>query len=222
MSARRRLLIVGAGGFAREALEAARAAAAAGTTDAEPFGFLDDDVRLQGGEIAGLRVLGPVAAVHDHPETCVVVCIGRPTAYTVRADVVARMGLDRDRMATIVHPTASIGSTCSLGVGSVVLANTVMTADVVLGEHVALMPQVVLTHDVVVEDYVTMASCVRLGGGVRVGTGAYLGSGVGVREFCRIGSRSMIGMNSLVTKDVPPERLWFGHPARDVRRAPLP
>jgi acetyltransferase-like isoleucine patch superfamily enzyme len=29
-------------------------------------------------------------------------------------------------------------------------------------------------------------------------------------------------MGSVVTRDVPPERLWFGNPARDVSRAPLP
>jgi serine acetyltransferase len=43
-----------------------------------------------------------------------------------------------------------------------------------------------------------------------------------VREGCHIGPWSLVGMGSVVTTDVPEERVWFGSPARDVRRAPLP
>jgi acetyltransferase-like isoleucine patch superfamily enzyme len=104
----------------------------------------------------------------------------------------------------------------------VLLAHVALTADVVVGPHVAVMPQVVLTHDVRVDEFATLASGVRLGGGVRVGAGAYVASSVSVREGCRIGRWAMVGMGSLVTRDVPDERLWYGSPARDVRRAPLP
>jgi acetyltransferase-like isoleucine patch superfamily enzyme len=97
-----------------------------------------------------------------------------------------------------------------------------MTADVMVGHHVAVMPQVVLPHDVRVDDYATLASGVRLGGGVHIGEGSYVASGVCVREGCHVGAWSMVGMASTVIRDVPDERLWFGSPAKDVRRAPLP
>jgi acetyltransferase-like isoleucine patch superfamily enzyme len=32
----------------------------------------------------------------------------------------------------------------------------------------------------------------------------------------------MVGMGSVVTRDVPSERMWWGTPARDIDRAPLP
>jgi sugar O-acyltransferase (sialic acid O-acetyltransferase NeuD family) len=215
------LLIIGAGGFARETADAVRAARAAGGPF-ELLGFLDDDPALHGRHVAGTPVLGPVGAVADHPDAAVVVCVGRPDAYTVRRAVVGRLGLSVDRYATVVHPTVSVGSTCRIGAGSVVLAQVALTADVAVGQHVAVMPQVVLTHDVRVDDFATLASGVRLGGGVHVGSGAYVASGVSVREGCRIGPWAIVGMGSIVTKDVPPERLWFGSPARDIRRAPLP
>ena len=217
----RPLLIVGAGGFARETADAVRAVQAADGS-LELAGFLDDDPALHGRAVAGAPVLGPIDAVADHPAAAVVVCVGRPDAYATRRDLVTRLGLPVDRFATVVHPSSSIGSTCSIGPGSVVLAQVALTADVVVGEHVAVMPQVVLTHDVRVGDFATLASGVRLGGGVRVGTGAYLASGVCVREGRTIGSWAMVGMSSTVTRDVPAERLWFGSPARDVRRAPVP
>jgi len=217
----RPLLIIGAGGFARETADAVRAVAAAGG-GYELAGFLDDDPVLRGAAIAGSEVLGPVDAITDHPDAAVVVCVGRPGAYTARRAIVSRLSLPAERYATIVHPSCSIGSTCAVGVGSVLLAQVALTADVTVGDHVAVMPQVVLTHDVHIDDFATLASGVRLGGGVHVGTGAYVASGVSVREGLRIGPWAMVGMGSLVTRDVPAERLWFGSPARDVRRAPLP
>ncbi|KRE43943.1 acetyltransferase [Knoellia sp. Soil729] len=217
----RPVVIIGAGGFARETAETVHALHARDGS-VELRGFLDDDPTLHGRTLVGGTVLGGVDQLAAHPDAAVVVAVGRPDDYTTRRDIVSRLGLEPDRWATLVHPDSSVGSSCRLGPGTVVLAHVVLTADVVVGAHVAVMPQVVFTHDVEVGDHATLASGVRLGGGVQVGTGAYVSSGVCVREGCRIGEWAMVGMGSTVTRDVPDERLWFGTPARDVRRAPLP
>jgi sugar O-acyltransferase (sialic acid O-acetyltransferase NeuD family) len=218
---RRQVVIIGAGGFAREAAETVRAISSQDGS-VELLGFLDDDPALQGRELAGTAVLGKVEDLADHPGAGVVIAVGRPDAYTTRRAIAVRLRLDLERYVTLVHPSASIGASCSIGSGTVVLAHVAMTADASVGHHVAVMPQVVLPHDVRVDDYATLASGVRLGGGVHVGEGAYVASGACVREGCHVGSWSMVGMGSTVIRDVPDERLWFGSPARDVRRAPLP
>jgi sugar O-acyltransferase (sialic acid O-acetyltransferase NeuD family) len=217
----RELLLVGAGGLAREAAEAVRAANGVQPTW-DLLGFLDDDPAKHGTLIGGLPVIGPVEAVAEHPNAKVLLCPGRPDNYITRRLVAERLGLDDERYATVVHPTATVGTTCVLGTGSVLLAHVDLTADVVVGRHVVVMPQVVLTHDVRVADFVTMASGVRLGGRCRVHQGAYLGSSACLREGITVGEWAMIGMGAVVTRDVPPARMWFGVPARDVSRAPVP
>ena len=82
------------------------------------------------------------------------------------------------------------------------------------------MPQVVLTHDTRVNDWATITSGVRLGGGCRIGEGAYIGAGACLREGVSVGDWAMVGMGSIVTRDVPPKRLWYGTPARDAAAAP--
>lgn len=97
-----------------------------------------------------------------------------------------------------------------------------LTTAVSIARHVVVMPQVVLTHDVRVDDFATIASGVRLGGACHVGRGAYNSSGAALREGVAIRQWAMVGMGSVVTRDVPAERLWYGIPARDVSRVPLP
>jgi sugar O-acyltransferase (sialic acid O-acetyltransferase NeuD family) len=214
------LLLIGAGGLAREAAEAVRATNAVRPTW-DLLGFVDDDPAKQGRPIADVPVLGPLAAVHEHPGAQLLLCPGRPDNYTVRRFLADRLGVDDERYATVVHPTATVGSTCKLGAGSVLLAHADLTADVVVGRHVVLMPQVVLTHDVRVDDFATLASGVRLGGNCHIGQGAYVGSGACLREGITVGHSAMVGMGSVVTRHVPAERMWFGVPARDVAPAPL-
>ena len=210
------LLIAGSGGFARET-----AAAVAAVNEVRPTwrlrGLLDDDPARYGRERGGLPVLGPLSTVDDLPDAAVVVCIGNPRDYGVRARVVDRLGLPVARYATVVHPSVALGSGCLIGPGTVILAQTVLTADVTVGAHVAVMPQVVLTHDTVVEDFVTIGSGVRLGGGARVSEGAYLGAGSLVRETLTIGSGSLLGMGAVALCDVPADEVWVGNPARRLR-----
>jgi sugar O-acyltransferase (sialic acid O-acetyltransferase NeuD family) len=217
----RELLLVGASGFARETAEAVCAINAAAPTW-DLLGFLDDSPDRQGTVVGGLPVLGPIEAAHERPDAALVICTGRPDNYVSRRQIAERLGFGDERYATVIHPTASVGRTCQVGAGSVLLAHVDLTADVAVGRHVAVMPQVVLTHDSRVGDWATLATGVRVGGGCRVAEGAYIGSGACVREGVTIGARAMIGMGSVVVSDVPEGRLWFGSPARDRGPAPLP
>ena len=221
MSDVRELLLMGAGGFARETAEAVRAVNAAKPTW-RLLGFLDDDPGRHGNVVGGVPIIGSSAAVHDHPAASIVICTGRPDDYVSRRLIAERLELDDERYATVLHPTATIGESCRVGAGSVLLAHVDLTADVVVGRHVAVMPQVVLTHDTRIGDWATVASGVRVGGGCRISQGAYIGSGACLREGLTVGEWAMVGMGSVLTRDVPAERLWFGAPARDVSRAPLP
>ncbi|MGP2439514.1 acetyltransferase [Streptomyces sp. JW3] len=211
------LVIVGAGGFARETAQAVR------TTGAfELLGHLDDDPALHGTEVDGVPVLGDCDRARELPGARFVICVGNTRDYAARARLVRRLGLPDERYATVVHPTASVSATSTVGPGSVLLAHCVLTAAVRVGAHVAVMPHTVLTHDDVVADFATLAAGVRLGGSVRLGRGAYVASGALVREGTTVGAWSLVGMGSAVLGDVPPGEVWVGSPARRLRAAPAP
>ncbi len=210
------LVIVGAGGFARETAELVRAIDRARPTW-ELLGFLDDDESMLGRRLVGLDVLGTSSWLDRHPEVRVVVCLGSPATVGLRRRVVERLDLHDDRYATLVHPAAVVADSVAVGGGTVIHASTVCTADIDIGRHVEMMPGVVLTHDDVVGDGATLGAGARLAGGVSVGEDAYIGAGASVRENLTVGRGALVGMGSIVTRSVPDFEVWAGSPARPLR-----
>ncbi len=212
------LILIGAGGFARETIELVRAINREAPAW-ELVGLLDDDPELHGAELLGVPVLGPCASAERHREASFVACVASPGDPLRRLRLVARLGLRLERFATLIHPRATVAESATIGPGSVIHANCVLTADVELGWHVAMMPAVVLTHDDEVEDGVTFGAGARVAGNVKIEAGAYIGSGALLREHLSVGSGAVVGMGAVLTKHVPAGETWYGAPARP---APVP
>jgi UDP-N-acetylglucosamine acyltransferase len=83
-----------------------------------------------------------------------------------------------------------------------------------VGSDCFVMNKVYIGHDGDIGDGVTMASSVTLGGHVSVGDNANLGLGAVVHQRRVVGPGVMLGMGSVVTRDVPPFAKAFGNPAR--------
>jgi sugar O-acyltransferase (sialic acid O-acetyltransferase NeuD family) len=215
------LVVVGAGGFGRETVEAIRALNTCGASW-RVLGYLDDNPALRGKHIDGTPVIGGLTEAENLADASFVVCTGRPDNYASRPVIVDRLGLSPDRYATIVHPAATVSSSSRIGPGSVLLASVVLSAAGTIGAHVAIMPNVTITHDDVIEDFATIASGACLGGHVRIGQGAYVGSGALIREDLSVGRRAMVGMGSVVLADVPAGQVWIGMPARYLRNVDTP
>jgi sugar O-acyltransferase (sialic acid O-acetyltransferase NeuD family) len=211
------LILVAAGGLAREAAAAARAAG-------HPLrGFLDDAPARRGAAVDGLPVLGGTAdaagLLAGRPADRLVLCPGAGRARRALAGALSAAGIGDERYGTVVHPTASVAPSCQLGTGSILLAGVVLTASVTIGRHVAVMPNAVFTHDDVLADFVTVCAGATLAGSVRVAEGAYLGAGCLIREGRAVGAGATVGMGAVVLTDVPAGEVWAGNPARRLRAA---
>lgn len=210
------LILVGAGGLAREV--------AAAVEDASRYrilGIVDDDVSLHDTTVAGLPVLGGIDQVYWDHSSYLVICVGRGQARRQIVEQLSAHDVGLCQYATIVHPSVQIPSSCFVGVGSILLAQVALTADVHIGRHVVAMPNVTLTHDDVVDDFATLCAGVSLAGAVTVGQGAYLGANATVRQHLRVGNDSTLGMGASLLTDLPNGETWAGVPARRLDRAPM-
>ena len=86
--------------------------------------------------------------------------------------------------------------------------------DTEIGDNNFIMDNVHISHDNKLGNNVTLAPNVVLGGHTVVHDGATVGIASSTHQFSTVGAYSMIGMNSTITKDVPPFTMVFGNPAK--------
>jgi len=209
------LIIVGAGGFSRQIAELVEDLNA---EDAKwnLLGFLDDNPRIHGTKIFGYPVLGPVESAAAHSSARFIVGIANHRNPLVRSPIVERLGLQPERFATLVHPSARISHRARAGRGTAVMENVVVSHNVVIGDHVLISPGCVLGHDAVVGDFATFAAQVGVSGSVYIGKGAYLGGHSVVLQELRIGEGALVGIGAVVFSSVPAGVTVFGNPARKL------
>jgi sugar O-acyltransferase (sialic acid O-acetyltransferase NeuD family) len=170
-------------------------------------GYLSHNGRQVGDTLNGYPVLGGPDGIGDLPE--VVFSLG--FVWPRPANVA------RERLVTLVDPTCFVSRTATVGAGCVLYPGCFVGANARIGDGVFCLSGVAINHDDVVEDNVSFASGATLAGQVRVEADCYLGQSCTVRQGLRVGRRAFIGMGAVVVKDVPPEAVMAGNPARKLR-----
>jgi len=213
---KKKLLIIGAGGFGREVLEYAKDIKKAGHSDWEIAGFLDDNLSALDGYSYEHKVIGTVRDQKISGEYVYICAIGDPKT---KLDISRRFLKEGADFINIIHPTAYVAGNCKMGAGVVLCPNTTVTTDVTLGNFVAVDVNSICSHDVTVGDGCTISHFCDLTGFTALGEGVFLGSGVSVIPGVRLGDYVVIGAGSVVLSDVKAGELAYGVPAKVVKRS---
>ncbi|GAJ06670.1 unnamed protein product, partial [marine sediment metagenome] len=174
----------------------------------ECVGFLDDNKDKWGKNFGGIKVLGSLESAVEYPTSYFVNGIGSSLNYTKKESIILKTGLAKERFENIVHPTASVSKMAKISHGNVLLQNVTITSNVKIGLHVIILPNTVISHEDSIGDYTCIAGGVCISGGVTIGKSCYLGTNCSIKENVRIGDYSMIGMGSVVLRDVPENSVY--------------
>lgn len=205
MRDRSRLLILGASGHGRVVADIASR-----LNRYEQIAFLDDDE----GKTSALDhpVLGTVATVDRYLEEFdVFVAVGD---NQVRQRLQLGLQARSASLATLVHPSAVLGSQVSLGAGTAVMAGAVINCGSVVGRGCIINTSASLDHDNVLEDFVHISPGAHLAGTVHVGEGTWIGIGACVINNLRLAGGCRIGAGAVVISDIVERGTYVGIPAR--------
>jgi sugar O-acyltransferase (sialic acid O-acetyltransferase NeuD family) len=181
--------------------------------------FIDDDANRQGGMEWGIPVLGR-EALSRYPDARVLAVPGSPASYRTRRRLIESLGVDANRYAQVIHPSAQISPRATLGRNLLIMAGVVVTGNASVGDHVCVLPNSVIQHDARVDDGALIGANVTIAGGVQVSESCYIASGSTLMNGLRIGARSLVGLGSTVIRDVAPDTTVAGNPARTLPSLP--
>ena len=209
------VVILGAGGFAREVLDILMARNAI-SSQYEILGFIDENADRWGRVLNGYPVLGGFEwfGTRDRAQIRAICGIGNPAVRRKLVQKALALGL---RFCTVVHPTAVLTPFVELGEGVVVTAGCIFTNQIKVGNHVHVNLDCTIGHDVIVEDFCTVAPGVHVSGNVHIKTGCDIGTGAVIIQGITIGEWSIVGAGAVVTKDIPANTTAVGVPAKVIK-----
>ncbi|MHC4186856.1 MAG: acetyltransferase [Planctomycetota bacterium] len=164
-------------------------------------------------KLAGLNVYW-IEDLDRFAESHKAVCCLATTQRSRFIEQVMRYNIE---FATIIHPSADVMSSTSIGCGSVVGPGVVISSNTKIGEHVRINRGVTIGHDTVIGDFVTVQPGVNIAGKCIIGDKCYIGMGSNIIDDLRIGSGCLVGAGSLVLKDLKERVMAFGVPAKVVK-----
>lgn len=194
------IVIIGAGGHGRVVADAARAC---GYTRVL---FLDD------AEDCAVELSGRTDDYKKFIGACdFFVAIGNAA---IRERITRALISDGADIATIMHPSAVIGSSVSIGKGSFVAPGAVVNTGANVGEGVILNTCCSVDHDCTVEDFCHVSVGAHLAGTVCVGRSTMIGAGATVINNLSLCAGCTVGAGAVVVNDLNEPGTYIGVPAR--------
>jgi sugar O-acyltransferase (sialic acid O-acetyltransferase NeuD family) len=209
------LVILGAGGFGREAAFILSEINKQ-SNRYEILGFIDNDPYLQGKMINNYPVVGNDTWLFNYPAPInVVICIGNSNA---RKKVVDKFSEKSNIIfPNIIANDVKYSGSVVMGKGCIICFSSILTVDISLGDFVLIMNNSVIGHDSFLDDFVTVYPSVTISGNVSVGKYSEIGVGAKIIQQISIGENAIIGAGAVVVKDIPANCTAVGVPAKPIK-----
>ena len=202
-----KIVIVGNGGHASSVSEAAS------SQGFQVDCLLDTSEDSSGGDFAAL-----LSALNkfDLSSTSLVMGLGTNHLRSMAFERIQSI-FPEARFPVVIHSSAWVSPTASLGQGAVVLAQASVGSGSTLGVGALINTGASLDHDSTLSDFASLGPGARTGGNTLIGPRTMLGLQAGILQGRTIGEDTVVGAHSLVIENIPPLSVAIGTPCRVTR-----
>lgn len=211
-STSRTIFIVGAGGHGRVCSEIAESAGF------DIAGFIDiprrPGERINDKQLT-YRTLDEFASQDGARDAWVFIAISSNLERLIAIQSAKTLGL---HVATLVHPSAVLSRTCSVGYGTVIMPGSIVNANTAIGIGCILNTASTIDHDCRVEDGAQIAPGVHAASNVLFGLRCFVGTGASIKQCIEIGRDAIVGCGAAVIRNVAGGTTVAGNPARIIKK----
>ncbi|MEE1896853.1 acetyltransferase [Flavobacterium rakeshii] len=210
---KKKIAIIGAGGFGREL----KGLIDDVNKEKDTYDFIGffDDTKVEN-SFYGFPVLGGVDEInHIEEPICLVLGIGDPE---VKKKIIEKINNSFVEFPVLIHPSAQVGGDAVLiNEGSVVTAGCVITCNVIIERFVTLNLMCTVGHDTTIKSFCSFMPSVNISGEVLISENVYVGTGAKIINQLEIGKNTIVGAGAVVSKSLPENCTAVGVPAKPIK-----
>ena len=214
----KKVVIIGAGGFGREALDVFDACNQ-DNPEYDVLGFIVQSQFAKPGEMVyGKPILGDFAWLEGRSKDVYAICsLGAPHHRRRLIGMAEKAGA---RFCSVVHPLTVINRGTTMGEGVIINGNCSISSSIRIGDYVHINAATLIGHDAVLKDFVTVSPGVMISGKVTIEEGAFIGIGAIIIEKITIGAWSVVGAGTTIVNDVPENTTVVGVAGKVIKTRP--
>jgi sugar O-acyltransferase (sialic acid O-acetyltransferase NeuD family) len=212
----KKIIIYGAGGFAREVAHLIEQINKV-EQKWELIGFIDDNLENQGKLLNGHPVLGNIEWLSKQNERInIALGIGSPKAKKYIFEKLRKTGANID-FPNLIHPEVLFSDFNIIGKGNIICEGNILTCNITLKDFVTINLNCTIGHDTVIEDFCTLLPNASISGNVVLNEGVDFGTNSTIIQGTTVGEYVVIGAGAVVVKDLPSHCTAVGIPAKPIK-----
>ena len=207
----KKLIIIGAGGFGRVAMQWAKDINAI-NKQWDILGYIDDNPDALEGCEKEFPILGKTREWVPSEDEVFAATIANPKT---KEKLVCQLKSKGAVFTSIIHPMAIIGDHNRIGEGVIIFPNASIKVNCDIGNFVSILESN-LGHDLLIGDYTTISGNCAVNGHVTMGKRVFVGTHCAIIPEITIGDDAFICAGSVVFNNVGQGKKVLGNPAKII------